>query len=166
MTNLDTDDIKILCVYFSREKNIWQEKLEQDKSYFSEANPTKNLSFTMADDDPEAFKNQIKDCDVVYMRGGDTELILNRLKKIENFKELLQDKKIVSGSSAGACALSKYYHTGTIETDAKIGLNVLDMKIFVHYSDDKKEELEKLQKIGEDLPIYKVEEEKFVVINK
>lgn len=127
-----SNEINILCVYFTQEKNAWDKLFTQEKNAFQETTPTKNLNFTLAKDDIKIFKEQIKQNDVIYMRGGKTEMLMNVLNRVENFKDLIKNK-IISGSSAGACVLSKYYASNKIEE----GLGILPIKTIVHYSEKK-----------------------------
>ena len=165
MTNGLADPVKILCVYFSREKENWDRLFNQDKESFSSASPTKVLEFTRAEDDPKIFKEQLQDADVIYMRGGNTDKLIETLKPIENFGELIQNK-VVSGSSAGACALSRYFHTGAADSKVREGLGILQIKTFVHYAEEKHKDLQDLEASGEELPIYKIPEEKFFIIEQ
>jgi len=163
MTKGVKEPMKILCVYFAREKEAWDKLFDQDKEHFSSVAPTKVLELERADDNPKIFKAQIRKSDVVYMRGGVTEVLMSKLKPIKNFGELIKTK-VVSGSSAGACVLSRFYHTGSHKTHAKKGLGILPIKTFVHYFPEKQEELKELENLGQKLTIYKIPEERFVIV--
>jgi len=165
MTKDLSDPVTILCVYFARPKVTWDKLLEQDKERFSSASPTKILNFIRAENDAKIFKEQIQKADVVYMRGGETEMLFKALKLIENFDPLIKGK-VVSGSSAGACALSAYFHTGTDGSKVREGLGILQIKTFVHYAEEKLSDLKELENRGEKLPVYKIPEEKFFVIEQ
>jgi hypothetical protein len=100
------------------------------------------------------------------MRGGKTEKLMAALKKVDSFGALIQDK-VVGGSSAGANALSKYSFSGEgINKVVKEGLGILPIKTFVHWSEEKIDDLKKLEEYGEKLDVYKIPEEKFVVLEK
>lgn len=164
MTNELSDRANILCVYFSRPKKIWPQLFKQDKINFSSASLKKDFNFTLADDKTDALTNQIKKADVIYLRGGDTDMLKKTLNKVEKLVKLWQGK-IVSGSSAGAYVLSKYYYSND-KACIKEGLGVLPIKTFCHYSKDKSDKLEGLKKHGEDLKIYAIPEEKFIIIEQ
>lgn len=172
MTKGLAEPVNVLCIYFAREEKDWPHLFEKDKNNFSSAYaeasadrhaaPEKKINFVLADKDIETLKKQIQEADVVYMRGGETELLKEAFKPIENFEELVEGK-IVGGSSAGACVLSTCFCSPNYP-DPKEGFGILKIKVFVHYSDDKQKELQNLESYGEQLPAYKIPEEKFFVI--
>lgn len=176
MTDGLPDPVKVLCVYFAREKESWPELFEQDKINFSsaapatpglpggQAAPRKVLNLVMADEDTDIFVEQIKKADVIYLRGGDTRALQNGLKKVRGLENLCKGK-VVAGASAGALVLAKYYY----ENDRDIynqGLGLLPIKAFCHYTEKKVDKLEKLKKYGEELKVYAIPEEKFFVIQR
>ena len=160
----DTDSPKILMVYFASAKEKWDELFNDDQNHFLEFAGDKKLNFVLAKDDIEILKKQIKDADIIYMRGGHyTKNLQLVLEKINNLSNLLQDK-IIAGSSAGAYVLCKYYFSQNHGLNE--GLGILPFKIIAHYSDKEKENLAKLKKTGDDLEIYKIPETEYIVINQ
>ncbi len=153
--------VNLLIVYFSREENKWPELLKDDKKNFTSANPNKKINFILASKDKQTFIKQVKEANVIYMRGGETIMLIGALKNIKNLKELFKGK-VVAGSSAGAYVLSKYYVDS--RNDMGEGLGILPIKTFAHYNGNRKEELNRLEKHGEKLPTYALAEGKFVVI--
>jgi hypothetical protein len=164
ITNGLNEPINILCAYFSKDEEFWLDLFNQDKINFSSVAPNKTLNFVLADANQDKFIQQIKDSDVIYFRGGNTEMLKNHLINIKNLENLWQGK-VVAGSSAGAYILTKYYFNND---DQKIysGFNILPIKLIAHYSPEKTEALEKLEKYGENLEVYKIPEEKFFIIEK
>ncbi|MFA5127493.1 MAG: Type 1 glutamine amidotransferase-like domain-containing protein [Patescibacteria group bacterium] len=154
----------ILCVYFARTKEKWPAMLEQDKINFSSASRQKNLNVTMADDELNNFAEQIKQADVIYLRGGDTDTLKIILNKMKNLDELWRGK-IVAASSAGVYVLSKYYYSNSKDNIGD-GLGILPIKSICHYKEEKSDKLERLKKHGEDLPVYAIPEEKFFIVEK
>jgi peptidase E len=154
--------LRVLCVYFAREKEGWAERFEEDKKNFSLAWPEKKFEFSLAEE--KSFIEQAKNADVVYMRGGRTRRIFEFFKPIKNLKELFKGKT-VGGSSAGACVLSRYYYS-TSQDRIYEGTGVLPIKVFCHYNEGKKDKLEELKKHGEDLPVYAIEEQKMIVLDE
>lgn len=165
MTKGVAGSLTILCVYFSRPKEEWLSLFAQDKERFSSVCPTKNLHCILADDHSNFFKEQLQKSDVVYMRGGKTDMLMETLRQVKNFGALLSDK-VVGGSSAGACVLSTYFYTGTPGSKIREGFGILPIKIFVHYNEDKQDELEALKSHGVHLPVYKIPEEKFFILEQ
>lgn len=158
--------VKVLCVYFSRSTDEWDRLFQQDQESFSEAAPARQIEFERAEKEPKIFNRQVKEADVIYMRGGTTKMLLDTLKTIENFSDLIKDK-VVSGSSAGACVLSKYYCTGSHDAPISEGLGILDIKTIVHYDPSNEKLLQDMKEHGDkELEIYKIEEEKFFIIEE
>jgi hypothetical protein len=62
--------------------------------------------------------------------------------------------------------LSKYYKTWSSDKNIGNWLGILQIKTFVHFSDDKKIELQVLEKYKENLQIYKIPEEKYIIIKQ
>jgi peptidase E len=154
----------ILCVYFAREKFMWDENFEEDKIKFLSVSRQKNFNFEMAVDKVNVFLEQIKTSDLIYIRGGDTHILQKFLEKIDHL-EVFWQGKTVAGSSAGALVLSKYYYENDDDTFNK-GLGILPIKVFCHYTKEKSDKLEELKKIREDVKqIYAISEEEFFIIN-
>ncbi|NQV00489.1 MAG: Type 1 glutamine amidotransferase-like domain-containing protein [Parcubacteria group bacterium] len=166
MTADKENPVKVLCIYFARPKDDWGRLFQQDRASFSEVAPTRQIKFERANNKPEIFNSQVKKADVIYMRGGTTEILLDTLKTIGNFSDLIKNK-VISGSSAGACVLSKYYCTGSKDTPITEGLGILNIKTIVHYDSSNEKLLQDLRKHGDKiLEIYKIPEEKFFIISK
>lgn len=62
-----TGTVKILLNYFAREMGEWEQCAEEDKKKFLENSENKNLEFEIAG--PDTLSEQLKRCDVMYMRG-------------------------------------------------------------------------------------------------
>lgn len=127
------DNTSILLVYFAKEKEEWKQKYEIHKSAFLKAAGNKKLTFEVASE--ESFMDQIKSADVIYMHGGKTPKLLKVLQKFSDFAKTLVGK-IIAGESAGAYALSTYYHSASVGGAHK-GLGVLPVKVICHYQSDK-----------------------------
>jgi len=108
--NIDKKSIKLLVVLFSRDKEVWEEKFNQYKQIFLNLHSDKDIEFVLAEPDQQIFSRQVLDADVIFILGGETILLMSYLKNIPNLKELFENK-VISGSSAGANFLSKYYYT-------------------------------------------------------
>ncbi len=155
--------VTILLVYFSRKKGEWPQLFEQDKKHFLErAKFNQSPKFILAEDNPETFTQQARLADTIYMRGGRKFHLIEFMKGIKNPKELIEGK-IIAGSSMGAYAISKYFYSND-EDNVEKGAGFLPIKTFAHYDDSKADKLKKLKEYGEDLKVYTIPEEKFVVI--
>ncbi len=144
---------QILCIYFARDKKEWKKRFEEDKKKFNFDN------LAMADE--EDIENQIKMADTIFLSGGDTEILKKRLIKIR-FKDLIKGKTI-SGSSAGALVLCKYFYNNDNDKFLE-GLGILNIKLFCHYSEDKKDKLEMLKKFKENLKTYVLRDYEFIIL--
>lgn len=156
--------IKILIVYFARKIEDYPWMFEQDKHNFQTNSPRKNFKFEIANPLPKIFGQQIKHADVIYVRGGNTLPLVKVVKRLPEFKQLLKNK-VYAGSSAGMYLVCKYYWSNDRKRIEQ-GLGILPIKAFAHWKPDQKNNLIKLKKFKENLPIYKVPEAKFVVIKK
>lgn len=154
--------VNILCVYFAKRKEFWPKLFKEEKINFSSAAPRKVFKFILAEDKMNILVKQLKEADVIYLRGGETDMLKNVLKKVKNI-EKLWGGKVVAGSSAGAYVLSKYYFEND-KNKVEKGLGILPIKTLCHYSAGKVRELKRLENYGEKLKIYKIPEEKFFVI--
>jgi peptidase E len=160
-----SEGANILCVYFAKEKDMWNENFAEDKMKFSSVSQQKVFKFEMANDKTSAFIEQIKRADLIYIRGGDTHVLQKYLEKIDDLKNLLKDK-VVAGSSAGALVLSEYYYENDDNTFNK-GLGVLPIKTFCHYTEENSDKLDQLKKFGKNIEqIYTIPEEKFFIIKQ
>ena len=162
LNSIDSDNIRILCIYFARPEHRRDESFEEDKTIFFSLGTPKKLDIQQAKFDIEELREQILLSDVIFIQGGMRGCLKDRLEELDDFPELIKGKVVV-GISAGANMLCKYYHSSVIH-GVKKGLGILPIKIFCHYTEKNIEELEELNKYKEKLPIYKIHEEKFSVI--
>ena len=163
----DETPIKILDCMFARKKESWNESFEKDRIFFERF--INNFELELAD--PERFTEQVKNSNIIYLRGGYTTPLIELLSKDKSWiKEL--DGKVLAGTSAGGDAIAKYY---CVLKNNRIGdgLGLLPIKFIPHwksdYSDDEvrdidwDSELEKLKKYEDELPIYTLSEGEFKV---
>ncbi len=123
-------EFKILVVLFAVAKNRHQKGFKEHRNLFLKHIKNKNPIFILATE--KNFINEIKQADVVYLRGGNNIKLLNFLKKYPNFKEKIKDK-VVAGSSAGAYALSKYFYSNDKGKGGFFaGLGILPVAVICH----------------------------------
>ncbi len=156
--------VKILdCVFADPEQA--EEKFKQDQERFS-----KFISdFTLELATPEKFLEQLKECDAVFFRGGETDILIDTLNKCGDWVPLLQGKT-VAGTSAGAMMLAKYSHA-LEQNKIMDGLGILPVKVIAHWQSDIyevkwDEALTMLKEYKEDLPTYTLKEGDYIVIEK
>lgn len=160
MTAESTGKIKILLNYFSRENNEVAQCAEQDKKRILQHSVNKNVDFDIAA--PNSMARQLETADVLYIRGGDTEKLVNIMKTIPRFHELLEHK-VVAGSSAGVYVLAKYYWENDTDVLGE-GLGILNLKARCHYQLQDKEIINKLLDHKERLPLLTLPNYKWVVL--
>ncbi len=164
---IDKNPVKILDCMFARKIESWKESIEKDNIFFSKF--ISNFKIELAN--PNNFIEQVKNSDIIYLRGGYTSPLIELLSKdISWVKEL--DGKVLAGTSAGADAIAKYYCVPKTNRVGD-GLGLLPIKFIPHwmsdYSDDEVRdidwdgELKKLKDYKEDLPIYTLQEGEFKV---
>lgn len=134
----------ILLTYFSRSKEIWSELEKSDIKRFKKYTNNKKAKFIVASDDIEKFKNQIKESDVVYFRGGEPQKIIDVVKEIKDDFLQLIDGKIYAGSSAGVMFLSDY--SRSVDRTWQSYLGILPINSVVHYSKELNKDLEDFKK--------------------
>lgn len=160
---------KLLSCFFSAPENEWPIKYQNWKEWF-----TTSFSFEFDYDYAQkaTFLQQIDEADIIYLHGGNTQLLSEALPDTDQFKAHLQGKVVV-GSSAGANILSKNYWSST-KAVPRHGLGILDINIMVHYGttnhegrtriseDWKKEEME-FRKFVDAGEIVHIPEGQFIV---
>lgn len=117
----------VLLVYFASRSNDNSERIKYDIDKCNEFSEF-SLNFTVAT--LEGFTDQIAVADVIYLRGGSTEKLLNVLKQYQNLKEKFVGKT-VAGSSAGAYVLSSYY-SSHYEDIVQKGLGIVHVRVVTH----------------------------------
>ncbi|HEX3096023.1 MAG TPA: Type 1 glutamine amidotransferase-like domain-containing protein [Patescibacteria group bacterium] len=134
----------ILLVYFASTEDKWAIKEQQDKERFANYTDNRNVNFVIASTDTTTFKDQIKTADVIYVRGGSSEAVIELFTLLkEDFKNLF-DGKIYVGSSAGVMVISNY--TCSAGGYWKKGLGILPINTFVHWNPELQDQLDAFKK--------------------
>lgn len=156
-----SDGANILLVYFAIEPEKWGEHFILDEERFEKAGNGVRLKLIVARE--SSFLQQVKDADLIYLRGGRTQMLQDVLKQFPSLGRMFE-KKIIAGSSAGACVLARFYADND-RKDVFSGLGMLPYKICVHYKEDTAL-VKKLEAISEELPLMKLPEGEFQVIEQ
>jgi peptidase E len=119
----------VLLVYFASRSDENSEKIALDTGKCIEFSEGKSLRIIVAT--PEDFLDQVAVSDAIYFRGGSTEKLLTILHMYPNLKEKLLGKTL-SGSSAGAYALSTYF-SSHYEDSAAVGLGIAPVRVVTHF---------------------------------
>ncbi len=121
------------------------------KEYFKKLGADK-LFFASEIKDLEEFNNIINEVGIMYLPGGDTELLLTNIKKLGYDKLIKKYNGIIIGNSAGSLILCKktiLTKDKNINTTKVIkGIGLLEFSLEVHYDGSQDEELNKLKDIG------------------
>lgn len=135
------DNVKILLVYFAEREDMVSLRIEQDKESFNKNKELKNLEFKIA-----SLGNFIEECkwaDVIYLHGGRTIRLMEKLEKYENIQQVFSDKTI-AGDSAGVNVLAQSSYSKNSK-EIKEGLKILPFKVVVHYIDGDANPLEEVE---------------------
>lgn len=163
--HVNKDKLHILVVYYARwwKRDEWPLLLKEDQAEFEKFKINNiKISFELASENVDEVLTQINKADVILIKGGDTQKLLLKLKKIKNFVKIIKGKLLV-GSSAGALIFSSYYYSNDNKKVGK-GLGILPLKMFVHYSVECTKELQELNSVHSKLPIVAIPECDFTII--
>jgi peptidase E len=134
--------------------------------YFEELG-AREIVFAELSDSKEEIAEKMQRSDLVYLPGGDTRILVERLKDIGVDCLLRECDKIIIGNSAGAlalcpeCVLTRGREHP--ETEIFAGIGLVDFCVDVHYESSKDEELEEL---SFNRKIYAIPERSALVYDK
>lgn len=152
-------DVKIFLVFFAEFDEYLELRIKQCKEQFENNKGSKNLDFKMATE--ENFLEGCAWADVIFLSGGRTVKIIEKLKKFENLKQVFDDK-IVAGDSAGANVLGhSFYSKKTKEINE--GFGIVPFKIIVHYTEDMSNPLVEIEPNFETLFLHEYETKVFYI---
>jgi hypothetical protein len=120
---------KFMLCDFAQGREYWEPKFPGYSASIKEDMPNGvSPSFMMAM--PETFVEQCRAADVIYLHGGDDDLLQYWLKQFELPK--IWEGKVVATNSASSHAMSKYFWTCDWR-HCKDGLGILPIKFIAHY---------------------------------
>jgi peptidase E len=159
--------VRILICLFARPEETWEEVFEKDKAFF--ASMIRDRKFFLQLAQPGTLKEQVRNADVIYFRGGRTKQLMKRLQEYPGWEEELEGKT-VAGTSAGVNFLANYYYS-LDDLEICEGLGILPVKALVHYGSDYnapnidwEKATSELRAYGEkDMEVLKLAEGEFVV---
>lgn len=150
-----TSDNKEEVVYY---RNFWKEYLEKLGAG--------KIDFASVSSSSDAIKEKLLEADILYIPGGQTELLIENVKKYNLASLIREFNGPIIGNSAGAAVLSEVAIMYPSQYREKItileGMGLVDLEIFVHYDKIYDEELLKLSK---NKKIYGIPEESIVIYN-
>jgi peptidase E len=131
--------------------------------YFKELGASK-IEFAELSDSLKEIIKKMDRSDLVYLPGGVTKLLVQRIKDAKIDRLLQKYKKVIIGNSAGALALCKdcilTRDKENLETTIISGFGLVDFSVEVHYNPSKDKELKKL---SEERRIYAIPEKSALV---
>ncbi len=125
------DNLKILFVYFGNDPERNEERKKGNVEQFNRVKGNKKVEFEIAQENK--FLIQIKNSDIIYIRGGSTPVLIKALSKFDNLEKEFEGK-IISGESAGMNVLAKYCFSKSGGGLAN-GLEILEVKTISHFDD-------------------------------
>jgi hypothetical protein len=122
---------RLLSCMFSRDPDRWEDLFSRFKPHFLKAfGESTDLKLA----DIENFNQQAEWADVIYLHGGDLDMLRQNLPKPEALLKLFSGK-IIIGSSAGAQLLSaQCWRCSKRRVDTGLGFTPLN--VLVHYKSD------------------------------
>lgn len=152
----------ILLNYFSRQDEEVEQCATRDKQRFLENSQNKELEFEVAI--PEKITEQLQRADIMWMLGGETAKLVEKMKTIPNLEQLFQGK-VIGGSSAGVYVLAKHYWEND-NNQLGDGLGLFDWKAYCHYKAEDKDKVLELMNYADNLPVLCLPNYKWFVIFK
>lgn len=158
--------VRVLMCYFAWQKNDWQGGFDRDTKAI-QAQSSKEISFSLASD-AEDLLTKIISHDVLYVAGGQAQLIHPYVQKLAQLNKALENKVYI-GSSMGAFIVATNYVLSFDDKDqvnVYNGLGILPIGVLCHWNVEEKkaEKLKKVKGDHPDLPVLTLEEKKFVTI--
>jgi peptidase E len=162
---VEKDEINILMCYFTKDKKIWDTRLETDREKI-ESQTTKKVILTLAET-PKDLLMKLDSADVLYVAGGDPEPIESYLPQLKDLKDKLKGK-VYLGCSMGAFIVSSQYVLSFEKQDISEvhhGLGLLPISTLCHWDIEKKKEekIKLLKQAAPDSPILTLNECKLTV---
>jgi peptidase E len=117
--------------------------------YFDKLGASEIVSAELTDS-TEVIAAKMDRSDLIYLPGGNTEILVERLKKTKVDVLLRRYVKTIIGNSAGALALCRdcviVRGNGSLATLVFPGVGLVDFSVSVHYDSSKDKKLEELSK--------------------
>lgn len=119
----------LMCLFAVVEQDRVGELYQELSKRMQDLHPSTVITFMLASQ--EDFVTQLKNADVLYMHGGNTEQLMETLQSFPTFKDEIVGK-VVAGSSAGAYVLVAEGAAHTSE-HSRVGLGLMPVRLIAHY---------------------------------
>lgn len=156
-------EVTIVLCYWSRGRDEWQKLIERDQNSILR-NTDKNVTFQVAEDTADLFE-KLKDADVLYVAGGDAELLEPYYAELGELKTALSGK-VFAGSSMGAFLASQQYVLSFDSQDDSTvhnGVGLLPIRMLCHWDVEEKKDF-KLNLLKNSEPTIVLNEGEFVTL--
>ncbi len=155
---------QVLCVYFARPRDRWEEAFWEDKLRFSRADKKGLATYLRATPDPDDFRQEVIRSDVIFINGGRQGNLKEMLLSVKDLKSLFEGK-IVVGVSAGANLLGIHYYS-TVAHEIRHGIGIIPYKIFTHYSSNFEHERDQLNHMDYKSDLITIPEEQYYIVEE
>jgi len=157
--------VAILMCYFSKPEETWLERLEADRQRVAKQ-ATKEFRLTLATS-PEHLLEELPKHDVLYVAGGDAELIEPLVPRLQALPDKL-DGKAYLGCSMGAFIVSSQYVLSFDKQESPSvhqGLGLLPFSTLCHWDIEpqKEQKVRLLLEAAPRAPILALEECKYSI---
>ncbi len=159
------DSGNILVVGFARPDEEIPKRFEEEKARILQRVGDRKITVILAS--TNNLIDQAKQAHAIDIIGGETEKLMETLKRFPDFTEAIKGKT-VGGSSAGAYILSRYYHSASSDTVYE-GFGLVPVRVICHYGSDKFETrgnpMEQMKKYPENLELVTLRDCEWRVFN-
>ena len=141
---VNKNKVVVLLCYFSREKHKWADLIKRDTESIKK--DTNKVIEILVAENPKDLLQKLEIADVLYIAGGEAELIEPLYKELESIKQKLQGK-VYAGSSMGFFMACEQYVLSADALDDKTvhkGLGLVPLQGLCHWD----KEPNKSQKIN------------------
>ncbi len=161
---VEKNSVHIALCYWSRVKEQWDALAAQNQDKITKQT-SKQVKFSVVQSVEDLYI-KLEQADVLYVAGGEEELIEPYLQKLSQLKEKLKGK-VYLGSSMGAFIVSSHYVLSlSTQNENKVykGLGILPINTLCHWNVENKKQhkINLLRKADSKLPIVLLDEQRFV----
>jgi peptidase E len=155
--------VSILLCYWARKRSEWKSLSDRDTTTIRK-NTNKQVTLHVVEDVKDLF-SMIDQSDVLYVAGGEAELLEPYYRDLSSLKKKLNGK-VYAGSSMGAFLAAQSYVLSFDSQDGNSkhkGLGLLPIQVLCHWNVEEKKKF-KLGLLDDTQPIIVLNEGEFVTI--
>ncbi len=160
--DLKDGDIVLWVGFARRDATACEETFLRDTELIL-AQTDKDLTVLNADE--SMLLEQLKQVQLVFVTGGDTQKLQTAIEKHPGFVKALEGK-VYAGSSAGACICAEHYYSNG-KSEVVEGLGILPIRLMVHSDNPEfggtEENLKQLEEVSPELELLALPETQWVI---